>query len=60
MFALPMATIRTLMAVSLLVCDLACRHFGSPIVSMAGTKPMYSSGLRLARVRVQHAMPYST
>jgi len=43
-----LAKIRTSKAMSLLVCDLASRHFDSPIASLAGTKPICFSGLRLA------------
>ena len=54
-----LAKIRTSKAMSLLVCDLASRHFDSPIASLAGTKPICFSGLRLVYVRVQLAMSYS-
>jgi hypothetical protein len=35
------ATIRTSTAMSLLVCDLTCRHFGNPTVSIPGMNPTY-------------------
>src|SRR5207302_10755761 len=38
------ATIRTSTATSLLVCDLACQHFGKPIASIAGMKPTSQPG----------------